>query len=196
MRYTIYGSETSPFVRRLRLFLQNKKIPSTLKMINYLEKNDAEILKKINPINKIPVLKDEKNGQVVFDSRIIFNYILAQESLNKLTIDEENILSLIDGMQDSTVNLFMIKRSGIDITIDNSFFNRQRNRVEEILNHLTPWVESNPEWNYLTMSLYSLLDWGQFREMLNLKNRKAYLDFFQAHSNREEVLKTKIIVPA
>ncbi len=196
MSYTIYGSETSPFVRRLRLFLETKKIPSTFKMVNYFEKKDAEFLKTINPINKIPVMKDEKNNQMVYDSRVIYNYIVTKENLPKLTTDEENILSMIDGMQDSTVNLFMIKRSGIDITVDNSFFNRQRDRTEEILNHLTPWVESKPSWNYLTISLYVLLDWGQFREMLNIKNRAAYLNFFNENSQRPEVIKTKIVVPA
>ena len=92
MSYTLIGSTTSPYVRKLRLCFHDK-INYEFKSINYLEINDANYLKSINPINKIPILID--NEETIFDSRVIFNHLTKKYSWTKLSLKEENILSAI-----------------------------------------------------------------------------------------------------
>jgi len=184
MNYTLIGSVTSPYVRKIRILLHTLA-PFELKAINYLEKNDSDYLKSINPINQIPILLD---GEVrIYDSRVIYNYLAKKHKLKTLSVEEENILSAIDAAMDTSINLFSLRRGGLDLNGGNSYIERQKERVALIFNYLTPWVQSLDEknqahWNILTMSLYSYLFWGEFREMLDLSaypDLKKFLERFK-----------------
>lgn len=184
MNYTLIGSVTSPYVRKIRILLHTLG-PFELKAINYLEKNDSDYLKSINPINQIPILLD---GELkIYDSRVIYNYLAKKHNLKTLNVEEENILSAIDAAMDTSINLFSLRRGGLDLNGGNSYIERQKERVSLILNYLTPWVQSLDEknqdhWNILTMSLYSYLFWGEFREMLDLSaypDLKKFLERFK-----------------
>ena len=179
MKYTLIGSLTSPYVRKLRLLLNNLA-PYELKCINYLEANDSEYLKTINPINKIPILID--NDKTIYDSRVIYNYLAHKHDLKALSIHEENILSAIDAALDTSINLFSLRRGGLDLNGGNTYIERQKERIPLLLNYLAPWAErldpKNPnDWNYLSMSLYSYLYWGTFREILDLSQHNSLKEF-------------------
>ncbi len=179
MNTILIGSFTSPYVRKLRLFLNNLT-PFELKPVNYLEKSDSDYLKSLNPINKIPILIDGET--VIYDSRIIFQYLSIKYSLKSLTIPEENILSAIDAALDTAINLFSLKRGGLDLEAGNTYIERQKERILLILEFLSPWATTldpkKPEdWNFLSMSLYSFLYWGQFRGMIDLTNYKMLQKF-------------------
>ena len=185
MKYTLIGSLTSPYVRKLRLLLNNLA-PYELKCINYLEANDSEYLKKINPINKIPILID--NEKTIYDSRVIYNYLAKKHDLKPLSYEEENILSAIDAALDTSINLFSLRRGGMDLNGGNSYIERQKERVTLILNYLTPWAQKlDPkqpsDWNYLSMSLYSYLFWGTFREILDLSQHTSLKEFLLKFSD-------------
>lgn len=191
MSYTLIGSTTSPYVRKIRLCLHGK-ITYEFKTINYMEKHDAEYLKSINPINKIPILIDK--DQTIYDSRVIYNYLSKKYLWTTLTIQEENILSAIDAALDASINLFSLKRGGLDLTIPNSYVSRQQERITLIMAFLTPWAKENKEWNFLAMSLYSYLDWGRFREQLKLSEYPELVDFLARFIETPGIQETKIIV--
>lgn len=190
---TLIGSITSPYVRKLRLFFLHEGINFTLKSINYLDEHDAKFLSRMNPINKIPVLITP-NEEIIFDSRIIFNYF----SSTKLTLKEENLLSAIDGGLNSAINLFSLRRGGLDIDDNkNSFIVREKERILQILNFLEKEVETGnggalANWNFISMSLYSFLDWGLFRQMIELSesSHPHLKKFIENHRNRSEVIST------
>lgn len=192
MNYKLIGSQTSPYVRKIRLLLHSLA-PYELKAINYLDGHDSEYLKSINPINQIPVFCD---GPVtIFDSRVIYNYLVKKHNLKALSIEEENILSAIDAAMDTSINLFSLRRGGLDLHGGNTYVERQLERVPLILNYLSPWAGTldgkNPEhWNFLTMSLYSYIYWGQFREMLNLEEFPAMKNFLENFKNAPGVSET------
>lgn len=185
MNYTLIGSFTSPYVRKMRLLLFSL---GTYKFesINYLEKKDSDYLKSINPINQIPILLDGEAK--IFDSRVIYNYIAKKHHLKPLTIEEENILSAIDAALDTSINLFSLRRGGLDLTTDNYYIERQKERIPLILNFLSPWVKTleakkSSDWNFLTMSLYSYLYWGEYRDIVDLSafpEHKKFLEEFRA----------------
>lgn len=191
MNYTLIGSTTSPFVRKIRLCLHDK-ITYEFKTVNYMEKSDAEYLKSINPINKIPILIDRE--QVIYDSRVIYNYLAKKYLWTKFTIQEENILSAIDAALDTSINLFSLKRGGLDLSVPNSYISRQQERIPLIMNFLTPWALENKEWDFLAMSLYSYLDWASFREQLNLSLYPEMVDFMARFVDRPGIEETKIVV--
>ncbi len=192
MNYTLIGSFTSPYVRKIRLLLF-KLGTYEFKSINYLEQKDGEYLKSINPINKIPILLD--GDYKIYDSRVIYNYLAKKHHLRVLSIEEENILSAIDAAMDTSINLFSLRRGGLDLNAHNSYIERQKERVPLILNYLTPWIQTLDEknldhWNFLSMSLYSYLYWGEYREILNLDEYPTHKHFLERFKNAPGVTET------
>jgi len=189
MKYQLIGSKTSPFVRRLRLLMG--AIPHEFKELLIYETEGAEHLKKINPINKVPVLVDKRSSpeKVIWDSRVIFNYLVKEEKLSPINLMEENLLSAIDGALDSAVQLFLMKKNNVVIDAQNSFFKRHIERIPQVLDYLETQVPA--QWQYPAMCLYSFLDWGQFREMLNYKNHKNLTSFMEKFSSMPMVFETR-----
>lgn len=192
MNYTLIGSFTSPYVRKIRLLLFSL---GTYKFesINYLEKKDGDYLKSINPINQIPILIDGETK--IFDSRVIFGYLSKKHHLKNLSIEEENILSAIDAAMDTSINLFSLRRGGLDLNSENYYLDRQKERVPQILNWLTPWVktldpQNKDHWNFLTMSLYSYLYWGEYRDILELSAFPEHKQFLERFKNAPGVQET------
>ena len=190
MNYTLYGSLPSPFVRRIRMLMEN--IPFDFKEINIYEKPGSEILKKINPINQIPVLVHGE--ETIWDSRIIFNYLNEKHQFESMDWEDQNRLTAIDGALNAGVALLLMKRSNIDINQDFMIVNRHKERIESILDYLKPYVENEAmkNWNFNIMSIYSFLDWGLFREILDLSHRPLYEKFMEIHRNRPIVQSTQI----
>ncbi|MBY0412789.1 MAG: glutathione S-transferase family protein [Bdellovibrionales bacterium] len=193
MAMTLIGSYTSPFVRKIRLLLFQDK---TLKFepVNYFEDEGREYLKKINPFNQLPMLLD--GDQPIYESRVMFNYISKKYNLRPLTIDEENILSAIDTTLSSAVNLFSLRKGGIDIDAgDHYFIERQKERLPSLLGLLAPWAakqDPKTDWNYLTMSLYSLLFWLGMREMYDINLFPEHKSFLERFKNCPGVAETDI----
>lgn len=190
MNYTLIGSQTSPFVRRIRMLMEN--IPFDLKELNIYETEDGLTLNKINPINQIPVLV--KGNFKIWDSRQIFIYLNQTYNLQKMDWESENTLTAIEGAMNSGITLFQLKRSGLKIDEPYLIINRQKDRIESVLDYLKPFIENEATkvWNFQTMSLYAFLDWATFREIIKLDNRPECQKFMTAHSNREIVKLTAI----
>lgn len=193
MALTLIGSFTSPYVRKVRLLLWGDR-DVTFKPVNYFEAEGEKYLKSINPLNQIPLLLDGE--QPIYDSRVMFNYIAKKRNLKPLSIEEENILSIIDTTLASAVNLFSLRKGGIDIAAGGHYFiERQKERLPTLLSVLAPWAkEQQPErdWNYLTMSLYSLVYWLDFREMYDVKKHPELVNFLERFKNCPGVQETTI----
>ncbi len=194
MGYRLIGSYTSPFVRRLRLAMYGR-VDFELEVVNYMEEPGKSYLQSISPINKLPILIDGQ--QKIFDSRVIYNYLARRHDWKALTLDQENLVSAIESGMDTCVNLFLLKRGGLDPASDNWYLQRQRERVPSVLDYLKPWIEKlNPkqdaDWNFASMSLYSFLYWAQFRGMLDLSGRPECLKFLEDFKNKPGVAETTI----
>ena len=195
MKYKLIGSVTSPYVRKLHILLQTIA-PFEFTAINYLEKDGDEYLRSINPINKIPVLFD--GDQMIYDSRVIYNYLAKKHNLKALSIEEENILSAIDGAMDTSINLFSLRRGGLDINDGkNAYIVRQQQRVPMILAHIGPWLSKldpsqKEDWNFVSISAYSYLYWGQFRQIIDLSPFPECQNFLERFKNAKGVAETNI----
>lgn len=186
----LVGSHTSPFVRAVRIFM-HQRISFEFRPIDYLKKEDADYLLQVNPVNKIPVLL--MNGKSLLDSRIIYQKLNQQFQLEKLNDEEENLLSCIYGAMDTTINLFMMKRFGVDINQSNNYFDRNHARIENLLTHLEKNSAAFSSWKFPSMLLYSYLEWATFREMISLDSYSQLKNFLETHKNQADVIATKII---
>lgn len=177
----LYGSQSSPYVRRLRLLLA--EYPHEFISMNIFESADRERLIKLNPTRKVPMLSD--GAQVVFDSGVIFRYLSQKFSWAPLSWYEENTLTLINAVNDSLVEILLCQRSGFDTNDNKLFFNLQRERTHAVLTVLEQKAQQGEfqRWNYLAMSLYALLDWAAFRNLTDLTPFNALNAFVATAKN-------------
>lgn len=174
----LYGSTTSPYVRRLRIFLADKAYEFV--NMNIFGPEDRATLKAINPTLKIPMLED--GGKVIFDSNIIHRYLLEKLGLAPLSWDQQNQLTLINAANDSMIELLLCERSNLDTKSDVMFFKLQRERMAEIFSELNRQCEAGlfAHWNYPAISLYCLLDWAAFRHLYDFSAHSALVKQYEA----------------
>lgn len=189
MDYILYGSKTSPFVRRLRIVMED--IPFEFKEVDIF-KTDAKLINEINPLNQIPVLTA---GELkIWDSRQIFNFLNHLHRLLNMDWDDENRLTAIEGAMNSAVSLLLMKRSGFDISGEQMFLQRQRERIESVLDYLKPFIagEALTHWNFHTISLYCFLDWASYRDIINLAGRPECQKLLDTYADKIIVKATAI----
>lgn len=165
----------------------NNEIEFGFKVLNFVDNpQDAITLSNETPINKVPllILDDSKR---IFDSRVIINYLIEQHGLKKLTLEEENVVSAIYSCLDVSVVLFLMRINGYDMEANNTYLNRQKERIPRNLEYIKPWVRTLRtkdfvDWNYPAMSLYSFLYWGQKRagtiQLEDYPEMQKFLDEF------------------
>ncbi|MBU2873235.1 glutathione S-transferase family protein [Marinobacter salexigens] len=184
----LFGSTTSPYVRRIRILLDEERY-DFVNLDIYGE--DRDEIRRNNPALKIPVL--ESDGQEIYDSRIISRYISSKQGRDPLTWDQQNQLTLIDGANDSAVILLLAKRSGLDVdTPGVLFFDLQRERIMTTLRTLAAQVEDGQfeEWNYPAMCLYCLVDWFDFRDLADFSGVESLLAFRDSRKDLPWVAET------
>lgn len=107
-------SLTSPYGRKVRVVLLEKKIPFQLQVENpWLPDSPVSSL---NPLGKVPVLVLE-GGESVFDSRVIVEYLdhvspvahlIPSEPKTRMIV--RGVEALADGVTDAAVALFLEKK--------------------------------------------------------------------------------------
>lgn len=188
MKYTLIGSTTSPYVRRLRIYLRN--LECDFETMSVFEAKDRATLKEISPILKVPILKINQSGssQYLYESRVIFNYINKNHFKQDLSIQDENFLSVLDGVNDSLITLFLMKLSQMTIEEDKRFVMAQHERIQAGLSFLNEEIltKKKPSCDYIVISLYCLIDWIKFRELTDLSMYRELENIHQELSSLEE----------
>jgi glutathione S-transferase len=187
----LYGSTTSPFVRRIRLYLALNNISANdhqfVNLDIFSEDGRAQLIKD-NPTLKVPYLVD--NGQHIFDSRVIFRYLAQKFDQPALSWHEENLLTLIDAANDSLVTLFLLRRSGLNSNEDVLFFNLQNERVAILVEQLNEAVIAGDfqQWHYPSICLFCLLDWGNLRDVYPFEKYSALKEFINTVKAKPELI--------
>ncbi|GAC35257.1 glutathione S-transferase family protein [Paraglaciecola polaris] len=190
--FTLYGSTTSPYVRRLRIWLANTQ-HEFVSMQIYQQQDRALLIEK-NPALKVPALEHVvgEKRTLIYDSRVIYRYLSEQLNYQALTWQQENQLTLVDAVNDSLVQMFLLSQSDVVADTDKLFFKLQKERVNNVLAELNEQVEQGlfDHWHYPAICLFSLVDWIEFRNLHNLKGLAALLHFHQENAQRIEVTAT------
>ncbi|GAA0287660.1 hypothetical protein GCM10009128_02550 [Psychrosphaera haliotis] len=187
----IYGSLTSPYVRRLRILLAST--PYDFENTNIFG-SDREKLKSVNPTLKIPMFEDTDNTNLplLLDSNLAFEYVQEVLDLAPLNWQEKNDLALINSCNDSLVNMMILKRSAVDTSEDKLYFNIQRERSEATFSYFDSKLGEGglAEWNYVTISLLVLIEWAGFRNLYDFSKQKNILEFIERNQSQLGVSET------
>ncbi|WP_404342555.1 glutathione S-transferase family protein [Pseudoalteromonas mariniglutinosa] len=183
----LLGSNSSPFVRRIRVWAYRNAISLDFKNLDIFAKADREIMIHCNPARKIPILIDD--AQTITDSNVIIRYLLEKNQQPRFNWQQENLLTVINACNDSLVELLLCQRSGFNTGDDKLFFNLQNERITETLTYLnTQTTESVfKSCEYLNISLYCLLDWIYFRELTDFSHLTHLTDFYEQFAQQPAI---------
>ena len=114
----LYSSLTSPYGRKVRIVLLEKKIPFQLQVENpWLPEST---IGDVNPLGKVPVLVLE-DGVSVFDSRVIVEYLdmlspvahlIPSDAKSRMMV--RGVEALADGITDTAVAIFLERKRAED----------------------------------------------------------------------------------
>lgn len=194
----LYGTTTSPFVRRVRVVAT--EVGRTFNLINTAHDDGQAALKAVSPIWKVPVA--EVDGRVLYDSRVIIDWLTTFHGWGAMKAPSDrwhdaNLLNAIDGALESGTQLFYLQREGVALDAL-PFGQRQRDRIGSIFE----WVASQlghhgfgdglglPE-----LSLLCTLDWMEFRAVYPVDKLPAALGVLRAsHRDRSSLVATPPVV--
>ena len=190
---TLYGTTTSPYVRRVRVVATELGLPHEL--VNTASPDGQSRLHAVTPIWKVPVA--ELNGRVVLDSRVIVDELMRRYGPGPLrphddALEASNLLTVIDGALDSLINAFYLAKDGLGRD-SASYLERQHRRARSALE----WIEARlggpelgGELGLLGIALVCALDWMQFREAYSVADHPSLAAFLASHADRPSFVAT------
>src|SRR3954469_24841868 len=102
----LIGSLTSPYVRKVRIVMAEKKLDYQLDLEDVWA---SDAILKSNPLGKVPCLVME-GGEAVFDSRVIVDYLDTRSPVSRLIPESSRERTevrtweaLADGMTDAAI---------------------------------------------------------------------------------------------
>lgn len=164
----LFGTYTSPFVRRVRIVAHELGEP--LQLVDTTTEEGKTALRACAPLGKVPTA--ELDGEIWFDSRVICDTLVARRGRGPLRApqpDDENLRTVADGALDALVNVFyLMRQDGADAALP--YLQRQIARANEAFAWLASRLHGGsfapdgglglPE-----IALVTALDWARFRSM-------------------------------
>lgn len=154
----LIASLTSPFARKVRVVLAEKKIDCPIELDTPWE--PATRVPEFNPLGKVPVLLLD-DGSTLFDSRVIVEYLDSISPVARLFPQERRQLievrrweALADGICDAAANI-VIEKKRPDIQQSSDWIARQHDKVTRGLMALS---RDLGERNWCCAEVYGIAD--------------------------------------
>jgi glutathione S-transferase len=199
----LYFGPNSPYARKVRVVLAEKGLPFEPAVIDVAAAGPEYA--RLNPNLRVPCLVDGERA--LFESNLIVDYLLqtypdadgaGQPPLAKAMTrpahhwEDALILSAIETVLDSGLNLFQIARSGV-AAAQSTYLQREQNRIHSNLD----WLEARLPPDGFVPGTFSIQDlnltiawiWLNFRKPLPLQPR-PHLDALVARYERRPSLQS------
>ncbi|WP_322010176.1 glutathione S-transferase family protein [Paraburkholderia sp. J12] len=180
----LIGSLGSPYVRKARIMLAEKKIDYKLELENVW--SDDTAIHDFNPIGKVPCLVME-DGEAVFDSRVICEYVDTLSPVGKLIppsgrerVEVRCWEALADGILDALVAIRLEGTLRTPEQRSDAWIARQRRKVDEGLNAMAKGLAGNP---WCAGNRYTLADIAVGCALGYLDFRTPELNWRDPHPN-------------
>ena len=163
----LFGTTTSPFVRRVRVVAA--EVGEPIDLINTAPDAGQEALRDLSPIRKVPVAIVE--ARTLYDSRTIIEWMILTRGWHDLAPPRDawhqlNILNAIDAALDAVIQLFYLRRDGVAID-GTPYAERQLARADAIFDWLATQLVDERSFGHgfglADLALISSLDWMDFR---------------------------------
>ena len=166
----LYGTTTSPFVRRVRVVAA--EVGEEIDRIDTAPEAGMAALREVSPIRKVPVAVVEE-GRTLFDSHVIIDWLIETHGWRGLVPArdrwaEQNVINAVDAALDAVIQLFYLRRDGV--AIEGSVYEkRQLDRADAIFQWLGTQLVADGRgfgdgFGLAELALISALDWMEFRK--------------------------------
>lgn len=185
--YSDYSPPLIPYVRRIRLLLGERDY--VFRDLAIYAADEARLARH-NPVRKVPVLLDGEH--TLFDSRVIARYLNAQLGWAPLDWAQENRMTVVDGANDALVGLRLAARSGLAVDGPVMIYERHSARIADCF----AWREAAAArgdfdaWDFPAICLYCLVDWADYRGLLDWAPYPALLAVREHHRQAPAVAAT------
>lgn len=166
----LYGTTTSPFVRRVRVVAAELGEP--VDRIDTAPEAGQAALREISPIRKVPVAVVD--GRTLYDSHVIIDWLTSTRGWHGLEPPrdrwrEQNVINAIDAALDSVIQLFYLRRDGVAID-GTPYAQRQLERADAIFAWLGTQLGAGGTsfsvgFGLAELALVTTLDWMDFRQV-------------------------------
>ena len=192
----VFGTPTSPYVRRVRVIARELGLPYEL--VDIRTEEGQATLKAHTPIWKVPAALVE--GRILFDSRNISDALVAKHGFGPLRpvaddfVPERNFMHVVDGALDAGIRVFYATRDGL--SDDVPLVAKERARLRSCVD----WLEKNVRGAFCTdedgfglaeLALVSALDWMRFRDAYDVSACPRLVAFQAAHQERPSLVETR-----
>ena len=181
----LIGSLTSPYVRKVRIVMAEKKLDFQLLLEDVWGADD---ILKSNPLGKVPCLVME-GGEAVFDSRVIVEYLDTLSPVGKLMpptgrerIEVRTWEALADGLLDACISA-RLEATWAGRTAEQRsqvWIDRQMSRVSAVLKAMSQGLADKP---YCAGNHFSLADVAVGSALGYLDFRFPQIDWRADHPN-------------
>jgi glutathione S-transferase len=181
----LIGSTTSPYVRKVRVVMAEKKLDFQLVVEDPW---GADVVLKSNPLGKVPCLVME-GGEVVFDSRVIVEHLDTLSPVGKLIppagrerIEVRTWEALADGLLDASI-LARLEQTWPGRGAEQrsqAWVDRQMSRVDTSLKCMGQWLADRP---WCNGSSFTLADVATGCALGYLDFRFPHIDWRGNHPN-------------
>jgi glutathione S-transferase len=186
----IFGTTTSPFVRRVRVVAT--EVGEAVDRIDTASDAGQQALREVTPIRKVPVAVVD--GRTLFDSRVIIDWLVTTRGWGDLAPPrdpwrEQNQLNAIDAALDAVIQLFYLRRDGVPIE-GSPYETRQLERADAIFAWLAGQL-STERFGLPELALVSALDWMDFRKSYPTERAKPLERVRGAWAERPSLVATR-----
>jgi glutathione S-transferase len=155
----LLGSNTSPYVRKVRVVMAEKKIDAQYELVDVNAPDSA--IKLSNPLGKIPCLIMDDGG-AVFDSRVIVEYLDNLTPVHRLIppngrsrVEVRTWESLADGLLDAALLVRAEQTQRTEAQRSPAVIARQMGKIESALAAMSSGLGDKP---WCADGRYSLAD--------------------------------------
>ena len=154
----LIGSLTSPYVRKVRIVMAEKKLDYQLELEDVWA---SDAILKSNPLGKVPCLVME-GGEAVFDSRVIVDYLDTRSPVSRLIPESSRERtevrtweSLADGILDAAIlaRLEQTWSGRADGERSQSWIDRQMRKIDASLTAVSTGLADKPYCTGIHLSL-------------------------------------------
>jgi glutathione S-transferase len=192
----LYGTTTSPFVRRVRVVAA--EVGEPVDRIETATDEGQAALRAVSPIRKVPVaIVDDR---LIYDSRAIIDYLTVTRGYGAVEPPrdrwrEANLVNAIDAALDATIQLFYLRRDGVAID-GTPYATRQLERADAVFAWLAAQLAPDRRtfstgFGLPELALVCALDWMDFRKAYPTERAGALAGVRAAWAERPSLVDTR-----
>lgn len=193
----LYGTTTSPFVRRVRVVAT--EVGEAFERIDTAPDAGQAQLREVSPIRKVPVAMID--GRTLFDSRAIIDYLTTTRGWGDMAPPRDvwrqnNLVNAIDDALESVIQTFYLQRDDGIAWTASKFATRQIERADAIFAWLATQLAADgrgfgPGFGLAELSLVCTLEWMEFRQAYPTERAASLAGVRAAWAERPSVVATR-----